>query len=96
MADLRGAAFLTDFFASFATAPLRAVAFLLEVFVTFLETLFFLLAVFFATPHLLKLRRGGYGDHATVYRRVSAWRVVATLCHGPGARDAHEPLRPLS
>ena len=67
--------------------------FLLEDFAAFFALLFFLVAVFFATSHLLKLRRGSYGGHATVYRRVSAWRAVATRCRGRRrARDAHEPL----
>src|SRR5437763_4441330 len=83
LADLRGATFVTVFFAVFATAPLRAVFFLLEIFVPVLAMFFvlpvFLLAVLFATSRLLKLRGGGYGGDATVYRRVSAWRVAMVL-----------------
>jgi hypothetical protein len=48
-----------------------------EVLAAFFET-FFVFAVFFATPHLLKLRREGYGGHARLYRCVSAWRAGAT------------------
>jgi hypothetical protein len=56
-ADLRDdgdAAFFVVF-----VALLVSVALLLEVFDAFFEALFFF-AVFFATSHLLKLRRGGY------------------------------------
>src|SRR4051794_21208197 len=85
--DLRGAARLTGFVAAFASLPLRTAIALPEVFAAFLAALFFLVAVFFATSHLLKLRRGSYGGHATVYRRVSAWRAVAARCRGRGARE---------
>jgi hypothetical protein len=48
-------------FGAFATAPLRAAAFLVDVFATvFFEALFFVFAaVVLATTHLLKLRGGG-------------------------------------
>ncbi|MGY3645292.1 hypothetical protein ACVWWR_002884 [Bradyrhizobium sp. LM3.2] len=81
--DLRGVAFLTGFVAAFANTLLRTVLVLPEVFAAFFAALFFLVAVFFATSRLLKLRRGSYGGHAPVYRRVSAWRAGAA----EGARD---------
>jgi len=74
----RAAAFLTVFVTVFfagLTAALRTIAFLFEVFAAFFEALFFLVAVVFATSHLLKLRRGGYGRQRDVYSSVSAWRI---------------------
>jgi hypothetical protein len=87
-ADLRAgdAVFFVVFFIVLATAPLRTGLFLPEVFATFFETLFFF-AVFFATPHLLKLRgEGTEGMRActgTILHGALARRIVARPDEGP-------------
>src|SRR4051812_41678016 len=96
VAALRGAGFLTVFLTAFATAILRAVLVLTEVFVTFLATLFFFVAVFFATPHLQKIaRRRLWRSRERVQARFCMARRRDALPRA-GARDAHEPLAPLS